>query len=164
VRSAEDLVTPTVASLRHGLGSHGWAAVALYRELTAVDAFLDAVFVNQSFGKMLGFPADLFTEVTNGGAGWCRPPLSCGCHRGSCGCVTTTGIGGDSGSRTVSTSRTIPSQSRLSRSLRHRFRLGPLPVQKRTMSGCRRALRPLRSAMLLEAARRAVLQAKGVAC
>jgi hypothetical protein len=112
VRSAEGLVTPTVASLRHGLGSHGWGAVALYRQLIAADAFLDAVFVKQSFGGMLGFPADVFTAATNGGGGWCRPPLSCGWHRGSCGCVTTTGIGGDFGSRTVATSRAIPSQSR----------------------------------------------------
>jgi hypothetical protein len=75
VRSAEDLVTPTVASLRHGLGSHGWAAVALYRELTAVDAFLGEILANQWFGGMLGFPVDLLTTDTNGGAGWCRPSL-----------------------------------------------------------------------------------------
>jgi hypothetical protein len=41
--------------LGHGLGSHGWAAVAVDRELITMDAFLDKRLAEQSFGKVLGF-------------------------------------------------------------------------------------------------------------
>ncbi len=39
--------------LGHGLGSHGWAAVAVDRELIAVDAFLHERLADQSFGQVL---------------------------------------------------------------------------------------------------------------
>jgi len=57
VRSADGLDYPERGhELRHGMGSHGRAAVAVDCQLIAMDAFLDERLANQSFGEMLGFP------------------------------------------------------------------------------------------------------------